>query len=185
MSSAPTTRRCVPSRPVPSCTWRLRTGGGRGGGAPRAPCSLYCVPPGAVERAVRWGPCWLGSTVPSLLPEPAGGDEGRGEAAATGPAPGPWCEGLSVGSPCSCRAACARAGGHCPPFLRTAGCRPGPSRAAGLLAGKTLGKTGGRGLGFSVVTWRPSVTASLTSSLQDMFDPHGWTEDSYYEALGR
>lgn len=25
---------------------------------------------------------------------------------------------------------------------------------------------------------------SLTSCFQDMFDPHGWSEDSYYEALG-
>ena len=25
---------------------------------------------------------------------------------------------------------------------------------------------------------------NLTFSFQDMFDPHGWSEDSYYEALG-
>lgn len=25
---------------------------------------------------------------------------------------------------------------------------------------------------------------SLAFSFQDMFDPHGWSEDSYYEALG-
>lgn len=42
----------------------------------------------------------------------------------------------------------------------------------------------GRGF-FSYVTRWPLVTTSLTfSSFQDMFDPHGWTEDSYYEALG-
>lgn len=29
-----------------------------------------------------------------------------------------------------------------------------------------------------------SLSRSFTFSFQDMFDPHGWSEDSYYEALG-
>lgn len=41
----------------------------------------------------------------------------------------------------------------------------------------------GPSLGSSCALWCRS-DYSLTSSLQDMFDPHGWSEDSYYEALG-